>query len=163
MFQFNRLQRSFYYYYHPKHFTKLFTEITPTYQPRFQQVEHLFPISDQANWITPGILGTVNFPVTWPFRATWIVRLLRPERHPGWRMEDGWWIRGRGWWLLLLLSWSLLLLSLLLLSLSSLSSHIITIIVVMNSNITLSCFLFWNPQQHPPPPPSNMWHGRPHL
>lgn len=162
MFQFNRLQRSFYYYYHPKHFTKLFTEITPTYQPRFQQVEHLFPISDQANWITPGILGTVNFPVTWPFRATWIVRLLRPERHPGWRMEDGWWIRGRGWWLLLL-SWSLLLLSLLLLSLSSLSSHIITIIVVMNSNITLSCFLFWNPQQHPPPPPSNMWHGRPHL
>ena len=55
---------------------------------------HLFSISYQATWITPGILAPWTFGAK-ARKATWFVRLLRPERHPGWwRMEDGGWIRG---------------------------------------------------------------------
>ena len=88
VFQFNRLQRSFYYYYHPKHFTKLFTEITPTYQPRFQQVSSFFDI-------LPGYLnhpwhfGTVNFRGQGP--KGHLVREAAAPGTPSWMMEDGGW------------------------------------------------------------------------
>ena len=70
---------------------------------------HLFPISDQANWITPGILhreltglalGYLDREAAAPGTPSWMMEMM---------MEDGWWIRGRGWWLLWSLSLSLLL------------------------------------------------------